>query len=438
MLEQYFQFKKYHTNWKTELVAGITTFLSAAYILAVIPNMLRQAGMNSESVFMITAIMTALSSIAMGLFANFPLVLGPGLGTAALFTFNVVPSVGSWQSGLAIIFLSGLVFVLISLTGLRKIIVDAIPEQLKFAITVGIGCFIVFIGLKNSGIVVAHDSNLVSFGNFSHPQVLLAIIGIFITLILLARQTPLAIFWGMILTALIGLIMGYCGINGMPQLPHEWHLSFDFQNVGGFVGGFKSLMHHIPNTLLMVFSFLFIDFFDTTGTLTATMTRLKDCSSSEDRDTHRALFVDSAATVAGSSMGVTSITTLVESASGIEVGGRTGVVAIVSGCLFGLSIFISPIIQSLITPSVTTSALVAVGLLMCRDLEKINWSELRCYVSAMMTILCMVLSFSIGNGIAVGFLTYTVMSIATRQAKQLHPMVWILDILFIAYFYFVI
>lgn len=438
MLEQYFQFKKYHTNWKTELIAGITTFLSAAYILAVIPNMLRQAGMNSESVFMITAIMTALSSIAMGLFANFPLVLGPGLGTAALFTFNVVPSVGSWQSGLAIIFLSGLVFVLISLTGLRKIIVDAIPEQLKFAITVGIGCFIVFIGLKNSGIIVAHDSNLVSFGNFSHPQVLLAIIGIFITLILLARQTPLAIFWGMISTALIGLIMGYCGINGMPQLPHEWHLSFDFQNVGGFVGGFKSLMHHIPNTLLMVFSFLFIDFFDTTGTLTATMTRLKDCSSSEDRDTHRALFVDSAATVAGSSMGVTSITTLVESASGIEVGGRTGVVAIVSGCLFGLSIFISPIIQSLITPSVTTSALVAVGLLMCRDLEKINWSELRCYVSAMMTILCMVLSFSIGNGIAVGFLTYTVMSIATRQAKQLHPMVWILDILFIAYFYFVI
>lgn len=438
MLEQYFQFKKYHTNWKTELIAGVTTFLSAAYILAVIPNMLRQAGMNSESVFMITAIMTALSSIAMGLFANFPLVLGPGLGTAALFTFNVVPSVGSWQSGLAIIFLSGLVFVLISLTGLRKIIVDAIPEQLKFAITVGIGCFIVFIGLKNSGIVVAHDSNLVSFGNFSHPQVLLAIIGIFITLILLARQTPLAIFWGMISTALIGLIMGYCGINGMPQLPHEWHLSFDFQNVGGFVGGFKSLMHHIPNTLLMVFSFLFIDFFDTTGTLTATMTRLKDCSPSEDRDTHRALFVDSAATVAGSSMGVTSITTLVESASGIEVGGRTGVVAIVSGCLFGLSIFISPIIQSLITPSVTTSALVAVGLLMCRDLEKINWSELRCYVSAMMTILCMVLSFSIGNGIAVGFLTYTVMSIATRQAKQLHPMVWILDILFIAYFYFVI
>lgn len=242
----------------------------------------------------------------------------------------------------------------------------------------------------------------------------------------------------MISTALIGLIMGYCGINGMPQLPHEWHLSFDFQNVGGFVGGFKSLMHHIPNTLLMVFSFLFIDFFDTTGTLTATMTRLKDCSPSEDRDTHRALFVDSAATVAGSSMGVTSITTLVESASGIEVGGRTGVVAIVSGCLFGLSIFISPIIQSLITPSVTTSALVAVGLLMCRDLKKINWSELRCYVSAMMTILCMVLSFSIGNGIAVGFLTYTVMSIATRQAKQLHPMVWILDILFIAYFYFVI
>lgn len=438
MLEKYFQLGKYHTNLKTEIFAGMTTFLSAAYILAVIPGMLAQTGMSENAVFMVTAVMTALSSIVMGLFANFPLVLGPGIGTAALFTFNVVPSVGSWQAGLAIIFLSGIIFVLISLTGLRKVIINAIPEQLKYAITVGIGCFIVFIGLKNSGIVVAHDSNLVGFGHFDQPQVLLAIVGILITLVLLARQTPLAIFWGMLATALIGLVMGFCGIKGMPQLPTQWHLSFDFQNVGGFIEGFKGLQHNITNVLLMVFSFLFIDFFDTAGTLTATVTRLKDCSHSEARNTDRALLVDSAATVAGSSMGVTSMTTLVESASGIEAGGRTGVVAIVAGLLFGASVFISPIIQAVITPSVTTPSLVAVGLLMCRDLEKINWSELRCYVSAMMTILSIVLSFSIGNGIAVGFLTYTVMSVATRQAKQLHPIVWVLDLLFIAYFYFII
>lgn len=437
-MKRYFHFDEYHTNLKTELVAGMTTFLSAAYILAVIPNMLAQAGMDTNATFVTTAIITALASILMGWFANFPLVLGPGIGTAALFTFNVVPSVGSWQAGLAIIFMSGLIFMLISLTGLRKVIVNAIPEQLKFAITVGIGCFIVFIGLKNSGIIVGHSSNLVSFGHFNQPQVLLAIIGIFITLVLLARKTPLAIFWGMISTAILGLVMGFCGIKGMPHFPEQWKWSFQLQNVGSFLTGFQQLGHNVPNIILLVFSFLFIDFFDTAGTLTATVTRLKDCSDAKERSTDRALLVDSAATVAGSSMGMTSITTLVESASGIEVGGRTGITAITAGCLFLSSLFISPLIQALITPAVTTPALVAVGLLMCRDLEKIQWSELRCYVSAMMTILSIILSFSIGNGIAVGFLTYTLMSVATHRTKELHPIVWVLDVLFVAYFYFII
>lgn len=436
MLEKWFHLKEHHTSVKTEVIAGITTFLSAGYILAVVPNMLAQTGMSQNAVFMTTAIMTAVASIVMGLFANFPLILGPGLGTAALFTFNVVPEMGSWQAGLAIIFLSGIIFMLISLTGLRKVIINAIPEQLKYAITVGIGCFIAFIGLKNAGIVVAHDSNFVSFGHFNHPQVLLAIIGILITLVLLARQTPLAIFWGMLATVVIGFVMGCFGIKGMPQLPHTWHVSFDFQNIGQFIDGFSVLKQSIPNALLMIFSFLFIDFFDTAGTLTATVTRLNDCSGNQSRNTDRVLLVDSAATVAGSSMGVTSMTTLVESASGIEVGGRTGLVSIVAGVLFAASVFISPLIQALITPAVTTPALVAVGLLMCRDLSRIEWSELRSYVSAMMTILSMILSFSIGSGIAVGFLTYTVMSVATKKGKTLHPIVWVLDVLFIAYFYF--
>lgn len=437
MLEKWFHLKEYQTNVKTEIIAGITTFLSAGYILAVVPTMLKAAGMNQNAVFITTALITAVASICMGLLANFPLILGPGLGTAALFAFTVVPELGSWQAGMATIFLSGIIFVVISLTGLRKVIINAIPNQLKYAISVGIGCFIAFIGLKNAGLVVAHDSNFVALGEFKSPSVLLAACGILITLILLARNTPLAIFWGMMATVVLGFVMGCFGIKGMPALPHSWHLSCDFSNMGGFIEGFKTLGQSIPNALLIVFSFLFIDFFDTAGTLTATVTRLKECSGDYNRQVDRALLVDSSATVVGSSMGVSSITTLVESASGIEVGGRTGLTAIVSGVLFALATFISPIIQSLITPAVTAPALVAVGLLMCRDLVNISWDDFIAAASCMITVLCMILSFSISNGIAIGFLTYTVMMIATKKAKQLHPMVYILDILFIAYFYFI-
>ena len=437
MLEKWFHLKDYQTNVKTEVVAGITTFLSAGYILAVVPTMLSAAGMNQNAVFITTALITAVASIGMGLLANFPLILGPGLGTAALFSFTVVPELGSWQAGMATIFLSGLIFVAISLTGLRKVIINAIPEQLKYAISVGIGCFIAFIGLKNAGSVVAHNSNFVALGEFKSPSVLLAAIGIVITLVLLARHTPLAIFWGMMATVIIGFVMGCFGVKGMPALPQTWHVTFDLSNMGGFAEGFKTLGQSIPQALLIVFSFLFIDFFDTAGTLTATVTRLKECSGDYHRQVDRALFVDSSATVVGSSMGVSSITTLVESASGIEVGGRTGLTAIVSGVLFALATFISPFIQALITPAVTAPALVAVGLLMCRDLVNISWDDFVAAASCMITVLCMVLSFSISNGIAIGFLTYTVMMIATNKAKQLHPMIYFLDVLFIAYFYFI-
>lgn len=440
MLENLFKLKENGTNTKTEIIAGLTTFLSASYILAVIPNILSYSGMNKTSVLIATALVSALCSLAMGLFANYPMALGPGIGTAALFAFTVVPQLGSWQAGLAAVFVSGVLFFLISISGVRKMILDAIPEQLKLAIGIGIGFFITFIGLKNAKIIVANESNFVGFGNFKDPEVLLACVGILITLALLARNVPVAIFWGMLITTSLGLILHYCGVANMPQLPDHFNTQFSFQEVGGFIDGFGDLFHSLPNMILIVFSFLFIDFFDTSGTLLTVNNRMKECLSPEqgkqkDKDMNKALIVDSAANIFGSTMGVSSMATLVENTSGIALGGRTGLTAIVTGFCFALSCYLAPFINALITPAITTPALVAVGVLMCRDLMNIRWDNILYASSCLMTILSMVLGFSISNGIAMGFITYSFISLILGKAKEIHPMIWILDVVFLFNFY---
>lgn len=436
MLEKIFHLKANRTTVKTEMIAGLTTFLSAGYILAVVPTMLSAAGMNKISVMIATALISGIASIAMGLLANYPIALGPGLGTAALFAFTVVPQLKSWQGALLAVFIAGLLFLMISFTGIRKMMIDAIPNQLKLAIGVGIGFFITFIGLKNSGIIVANPSNFVAFGSFKDPQVLLAIIGVLITLALISKNVPVAIFWGMLVTIVIGLIMGLCGVKGMPMLPTHFNTSFDFSTWGALKDGIPALLKSIPNTLIIIFSFFFIDFFDTAGTLVTVNQRLESCiDEGEEKDINKALAIDSTASIVGSGMGVSSIATLVESTSGIEVGGRTGLTAVTSGVFFIVSIIIAPFIESLITPAVTAPALVAVGILMSRELKNIQWDNFNFAASCMLTILTMVLSFSISNGIAVGFLVYTVISMMTGEGKKLHPVIWILDILFLLNFY---
>lgn len=436
MFEKLFKLRENHISVKREVIAGITTFLSAGYILAVIPNILSQAGMNRTSVVVTTAIVSALCSFAMGFFANYPITLGPGIGTAALFAFTVVPQLGSWQAGLAAVFLSGILFFIISLTGLRKIIIDAIPEPLKYAIGIGIGFFIMFIGLKNSNIIVADPNNFVKLGDFTKPTVLLALIGILITIALLARGVPLAIFWGMMATIIIGLCMGAMGFSGMPSFPSHFGVDFRLDEMGGFIQGLPDLFHSIPNLILVLFSFLFIDFFDTTGTLLTVNQRLKVANPNlGEENMHKALLVDSAANIFGSTMGVSSMATLIESTSGIEVGGRTGLTSIVSGLLFGLSLYIAPFINSLVTPAVTAPALVAVGILMSQDLIRIQWDHILYAACCLLTILTMVLSFSISNGIAIGFITYSFVALVVGDGKKVHPMIWILDVIFILNFY---
>lgn len=437
MLEKWFRLKANHTSVKTEVIAGLTTFLSAGYILAVVPTMLATTGMNKLSVMIATALISGLASIAMGLFANYPIALGPGLGTAALFAFTVAPQLKSWQGALLAVFIAGLLFLVVTFTGIRKVMIEAIPNELKLAIGVGIGFFITFIGLKNSGIIVSHPSNFVTFGHFKDPQVLLAVIGIIITLVLIAKNVPVAIFWGMIATIVIGFIMGCCGIEGMPTLPKTMNTQFDFSTWGALKEGIQPLFASIPNAIIIIFSFFFIDFFDTAGTLVTVNQRLDECiDESEKKDMNRALAIDSTASILGSATGVSSMATLVESTSGIEVGGRTGITAIVSGIFFMLSIFIAPFIESLVTPAVTAPALVAVGILMSRELKSIDWADFSIAASCMLTILTMVLSYSISNGIAVGFLVYTLMRVMKKEAKTLHPMIWVLDALFLIYFYF--
>jgi len=441
MLEKLFKLKEKKTNVKTELVAGLTTFLAMAYILAVNPSVLSASGMDSNSVFLATAISSAIACILMGLLANYPVALSAGMGTNALFAYTLCLGHGyTWQEGLAIVFISGILFVLITITGVRKVVINAIPKNMKLAIGAGIGFFVAFIGLKNAGIVVTNSATAVSFGNFKDPQVFLAIIGIIVTLALLAKKVNAGVFWGLIITAVIGLIFSLGGLvstdptNPLPSLSTlKFSLDFSIPTFGGFVEGFKTIFKH-NDWFVMMFAFLFSDFFDTAGTLVAVGNDIGLVNENgEMENVEGALLADAIGTVEGAVFGTSTITSFVESGSGVAAGGRTGLTAITTGVLFFLSIVLSPLL-SLITSSVTTPALVAVGILMAQQLKDIEWSDLSAAAPGFMTIIGMVLSYSIADGIAVGFITYTAVNAISGNIKKIHPSVWVLDIIFIIYF----
>ena len=438
MLEKLFQFKNNNTDVKTEILAGITTFLAMAYILAVNPMILGDSGMDIQAVFMATAISSAFASILMGVLANYPVALAPGMGVNAFFTYTVVLTMGyTWQAALSSVFLSGLIFVLISVTGIRQIIINSIPKQLKQAIGAGIGFFIAFIGLKNAGIVIDNASTFVGFGNIADPTVLLAIFGILITIFMVNKKVPCAVFVGMAITALTGLILGFAGISGMPTLPSQmFNTNFEISTFGSFTQGFNELFANPFNCFIIIFSFLFVDFFDTAGTLISIG---NSCGlvneKGELKNAERALLADSIGTIFGAILGTSTVTSFVESASGVGVGGRTGLSAVTTGILFLLSIFISPVILSLATNAVTAPALVVVGIMMAQQLGGIDWNDFTYASSGFMTLISMVLFYSISNGIAIGFITYGIAMVASGKTKQVSPMVWILNLIFIFYFF---
>lgn len=439
MLEKLFKLNEKKTDVKTEIIAGITTFLAMAYILAVNPGILGDAGMDMHSVFMATAISAGLASIIMGIVANYPVALAPGMGVNALFTYTVVLGMGhTWQAALAAVFISGVIFLLISVTGIRKLIINSIPQQLKMAIGAGIGFFIAFVGLKNAGIVAASASTFVSLGNLTEPTVLLAVFGILLTIALVAKKVPAAVFVGMVITAVIGLICGMMGVEGMPALPDGSAFTTDFsmQTLGSFTEGFADLFSNPFNCFIVVFSFLFVDFFDTAGTLVAIGNR---CGLINDKgeleNAERALLADAIGTVAGAALGTSTVTSFVESTSGVEVGGRTGLTAVTTGVLFLLAIFISPIVLSMATNAVTAPALVVVGILMAQQLGGVDWNNFVFATAGFITVVAMILTYSISNGIALGFIAYGVAMVASGKAKEVNLIIWILDIIFIFYFY---
>lgn len=270
MLNKLFKLDQKHTTVKTEILAGVTTFLAMAYILGVNPAILGDAGMDMSAVFMATAISSGVACLIMGLLANYPVALAPGMGVNALFAYTICLGMGySWQAALAAVFVSGIVFVLISVTGVRKLIIDAIPVQLKTAIGAGIGFFIAFVGFKNAGIIIANESTFVGLGNLGDPAVLLAVFGILVTIFCLVRKVPAAVFVGLVITAILGIILGLFGLENMPMLPADWGINFDFSAVGACFSGFGELFANPMSALVIIFSFLFVDFFDTAGTLVA-------------------------------------------------------------------------------------------------------------------------------------------------------------------------
>jgi adenine/guanine/hypoxanthine permease len=438
MFEKLFKLSSKGTTVKVELLAGLTTFLTMAYILAVNPGLLSNefgAGMPFQSVFLATALSAALASIIMGLYANYPIALAPGMGVNAFFSFTAVNMLGgSWQAGLAAVFISGILFLIISLTGIRKMVINAIPKNLKLAIGAGIGFFIAFIGLQNAGIVVNNDAVLVGLGDLTAPTVLLAVFGILVTFALLARKISAGVFYGLVITAIVGVIAGLAGFEGMPALPTAI-VSFDFDmpTFGAFIGGFGELFAS-PSAILIIFTFLFIDFFDTAGTLVAVAgkTNLID-EKGELINVDKALMADAVGTVAGAMLGTSTVTSYIESAAGVGVGGRTGLTAVTTGLLFILSIIFFPIL-AVINGTVTAPALIVVGVLMAQQLGGIDWEDFVAATSGFVAIITMILAYSIADGIATGFITYGVVMAASGKAKEVKPVIWVLIAIFVIHF----
>ncbi len=437
MFEKYFKLSKKGTDVKTELLAGLTTFLTMAYILAVNPDMISQTGIPIEAAFLATALSAAVATLIMGLLANYPVALAPGMGLNAFFTYNVVFGFGmSWQAALAAVFVSGILFLIVTVTGIRKMVIVAIPKQLKLAIGAGIGFFIAFIGFQNAGIIVANQATLVALGDLTEGYVLLAVLGILVTVGLLAFKVKAAVFIGMVVTAVVGLIAGAAGVADMPSLPTAIvSAEFDTSAVFAFVSGLDELLSH-PQTFLVIFTFLFVDFFDTAGTLVAVGNRTNLVDEEGNLvNVEKALMADSVGTIVGASLGTSTVTSYIESAAGVEVGGRTGLTAVTTAVLFILAIFFAPLL-AVVNATVTAPALIVVGILMAQQLGGIDWDDFVSASSGFMAVIVMILSYSISDGIAVGFITYVVASVAAKRTKEINPIVWVLLPIFILHYVF--
>jgi AGZA family xanthine/uracil permease-like MFS transporter len=437
MLNKFFKLDENNTDLKTEFLAGLTTFLAMAYILGVNPALLSQGGMPATGVFFATAIASGISCIIMGLISKYPVGLAPGMGIIPVFVYTIIISMGNtWETALAAVFVSSILFLLITISGLREAILNAIPFDLKLAIGAGIGFFLAFVGLKGAGIIVGNPSTLVGMGNISSAPALLAVIGIMLTLILYLKKVPAAVFLGLVITSILGVIFTLFGFGTgnalMPAIPaHFISFNFDTSLVGAFMRGFGQLFSNIPNLLTILFSLLFVTFFDTTGTLIPLANQCGFIDEEGNADgIDKAFLADAISGIIGAIFGTSTLNAYVESATGIGLGGRTGLTAIVIGIFFLLSLVFAPTVLSLFTSSVTAAALVIVGILMAIQLKEVDWNSMTIASSVFMTTIMMILTYSITIGISWGFITYAIASIATGETKEFSLITWIMIIVF--------
>jgi AGZA family xanthine/uracil permease-like MFS transporter len=451
MLEKFFKLKENGTNVRTEVVAGVTTFMTMAYILAVNPSILSASGMDAQAVLIATAIASFIGTICMALLANYPFALAPGLGLNAYFAYTVCGSMGySWQIALFAVFVEGLIFIVLSLTNVREAIFNAIPLQLKKGVSVGIGLFIAFIGLQNAGIVVNNDSTLVSIVDFtadfhtSGISALLAVIGIFIIAVLYVKKVKGAILIGIFATWILGIICQLTGLYvvtpdaGYYSLIPAWS-SFNLGAISSVFGqcfkaDFSSLRAF--DFVAIVCAFLFVDIFDTLGTLIGCATKA-DMLDKEGKlpRIKEALLADAIATTAGAVLGTSTTTTFVESSAGVAEGGRTGLSSVVTGLLFLLAVFLSPIFITI--PSFATApALLFVGFLMISAVTAIDFNDYTEAVPAYLALIAMPLTYSISEGIAAGVISYVVINLVSGKAKKITPLMYVLAVLFICKFIF--
>lgn len=430
MLDKFFKIKENNSSLRTEIIAGITTFMTMVYILAVNPSILSAAGMDKDAVFTATALSAIIATLVMALVAKLPFALAPGMGLNAFFAFTVVLGMGySWQFALTAVFLEGLVFILLTAFNIRELIVNSIPLNLKHAVSVGIGLFIAFIGLKGTGLIVDNPATLVGLGDMRNPAVLVGLAGVLIIGILLAKKVKGAILIGILASTIIGLFVGVTLIPesfrvvSLPPSIEPIFLKFDFSQVFTF------------DMLIVLFTFLFVDMFDTVGTLVGVSSKagMLDKDGNVPR-VKQALFADAVGTTVGAILGTSTVTTYVESAAGVAEGGKTGMTALTVAGMFTLALFFAPVFM-IIPTAATAPALIIVGLFMISPIMNIDLDDFTESIPAFFTIIMMPLTYSIAEGIVFGMLSYVFLKLLTGRYKEIKPVMYVIAILFLIKFY---
>jgi AGZA family xanthine/uracil permease-like MFS transporter len=427
MLERLFKLGEHNTTVRTEVIAGLTTFLTMSYIIFVNPDILSSTGMDRNAVFVATCLAAALGSLVMGLVANWPIGMAPGMGLNAFFAFTVVAAMGfTWQQALGAVFISGVIFFILTVTGVRSWLIAGIPQSLRAAIAAGIGLFLGIIALKNAGIVVDNPATLIGLGNMHQPGVLLAILGFFIIAGLDALRVRGSILIGILVVTVLSILFGLSPFHGIVSAPPSLAPTFLQLDL---MGALHVGIFHV------ILVFVLVEVFDATGTLIGVAKRAGLIEPGKPSNLGRALFADSTAIVAGSLLGTSSTTAYVESASGVQAGGRTGLTAVVIALLFLAALFISPLAGS-VPAYATAPALLYVAGLMLHELVDIDWTDVTESTPAALTALAMPFTYSIANGLAFGFISYVVLKAVTGKARTVHPATWLVAALFVIRFAF--